>query len=111
VASSGLAPTGPCPYDGGLRAECSAPGEVSPEWSRGAESPPLTLTAMLLGMQPRVWFAFWAASTHCWVTLSFSSTSTSKYSPQGYSQPILCPACTHVWDCLDPDAGPCTWPC
>ena len=36
------------------------------------------LLAILLLMQPRIWLAFWAVSTHCWVMMSFSSTSTPK---------------------------------
>jgi len=43
VASSGPAPTGPCLCCAeGSRAGCSTPSEVSPEQSRGAESPPST---------------------------------------------------------------------
>jgi len=38
----------------------------------------LALLVMLFLMQPRIQLAFWAASTHCLVTLSFSSTSTPK---------------------------------
>ena len=42
VASSGPAPTAPCPScTEGSRAGCRTPGGVWPEWSRGAESPPL----------------------------------------------------------------------
>jgi len=40
--------------------------------------PSLDLLATMLLMQPRVWLAFWAASAHCRVMLSFSSTSTPK---------------------------------
>ena len=43
--------------------------------SRGAESPP---SATLLLMQPSVWLAFWAASAHCRLMSSFSSSSTHK---------------------------------
>ncbi|KAK4812332.1 hypothetical protein QYF61_017109 [Mycteria americana] len=38
----------------------------------------LDLLATLLFMQPRIWLAFWAASAHCQLTSSFSSTSTPK---------------------------------
>jgi len=31
-------------------------------------------------------------------------------SPQGCSQWVLLPVRTHIWDCLDPSATPCTWP-
>lgn len=32
-------------------------------------------------------------------------------SSQGCFQSTLYPACTSVWDCPEPDARPCTWPC
>ena len=38
--------------------------------------PSLALLTTLLGMQPRTLLACWAASTRCWATLSFLSTST-----------------------------------
>ncbi|XP_074712500.1 spliceosome-associated protein CWC27 homolog isoform X1 [Strix uralensis] len=42
VASSGPAPTGPCLFCAeDSRGGCSTPGGISPEWIRGAESPPL----------------------------------------------------------------------
>ena len=40
---------------------------------------------MLFLMQPRIWLAFWAVSTHFWVMLSFSSTST----PKSFSSELL----------------------
>jgi len=40
----------------------------------------LTLLAMLLLMQPRIWLACWAASAHCQVMLSFSSTMDLRLS-------------------------------
>jgi len=36
--------------------------------------PSLTLLPTLLGVQPGIQLAFWAASTHCQLTSSFSST-------------------------------------
>jgi len=33
--------------------------------------PSLDMLATLLEMQSRIWLAFWAASAHCWVMLSF----------------------------------------
>lgn len=39
---------------------------------------PLSLLAIPLMMQPRIPLAFWAASTHWWLVLSFSSTRTPK---------------------------------
>ncbi|KAK4832076.1 hypothetical protein QYF61_020632 [Mycteria americana] len=54
----------------------------------------LDLLATLLLMQPRIWLAFWAASTHCQLMSSFSSTSTPKSSSAGLlsipSSPSLC---------------------
>jgi len=38
----------------------------------------LNLLVVILLMQPRVQLAFWAASTHCQLTLSLSSTGTPK---------------------------------
>jgi len=38
----------------------------------------LDLLAMLLLLQPRVQLYFWDASIHCWVMLSYSSTSKPK---------------------------------
>jgi len=38
----------------------------------------LDLLATLLLMQPKIWWIFWAASTHCQLMASFSSTSTPK---------------------------------
>jgi len=43
-------------------------------------------------MQPRIWLAFWTGSAHCWLILSFSSTSTPKSSSgllSSYSPPSL----------------------
>uniref|UniRef100_A0A663N7B8 ABC-type glutathione-S-conjugate transporter n=1 Tax=Athene cunicularia TaxID=194338 RepID=A0A663N7B8_ATHCN len=40
--------------------------------------PPLTLLPTLLWVQPRTRLAFWAVSTHCWLTVSFPSTDTPK---------------------------------
>ena len=45
-------------------------------------------------MQPRARLAFWAANAHCWLTLSFSPTSTPKSFSSGLlssrSPPSLC---------------------
>jgi len=72
----------------------------------------LNLLAMLLLMQPRIWLAFWAASTQCRLVSGFSSTSTPPSpSPQSCSQSVLCPASICAWNCPSPWGGPCTWPC
>jgi len=33
--------------------------------------PSLALLATLLGMQPGIWFAFWAESIYCWLLSGF----------------------------------------
>ncbi|KAK4831337.1 hypothetical protein QYF61_017468 [Mycteria americana] len=67
----------------------------------------LDLLVTLLLMQPRIWLAFWAASAHCWLMLSFSSTNTPKSFSSGRAalnpfsaQPVfvLGIAPTHVQD-------------
>jgi len=58
------------------------------------QNPPLALLPMLLTMQPRVRVAFWAASAHCRLLLSFPPTSTPKSFSSGllwsHSPPSLC---------------------
>jgi len=55
--------------------------------------PSLDLLATLLLMKPRIRLAFWAASAHCRLMLSFSSTSTPKSFSSGllssHSSPSL----------------------
>lgn len=67
-------------------------------------SPPL--------MQPKIQVAFRAASTCYLLMRSFSSTSTPPC--------LLCtaifhvytyPTCTHIWDCINWGAAPCTCTC
>ena len=58
-------------------------------------APSLALLPTLLLVQPRVRVAFWAASTHCRLMSSFSSTTTPRsFPPQGVlsvlSLPSLC---------------------
>ena len=66
--------------------------------------PSLNLLATLLLMQPRIRLAFWAASTCCWVMLSFSSTSKVLLSKAALypfvPQPVLIVgvSMTHVQD-------------
>ena len=74
--SSGPTLTNPClscTWD--PRAGHWTPGGVSQEQSRGAESPPLDMLAILPFMQPGRWFDFCIASAHCQHTSSFSPTS------------------------------------
>jgi len=111
VASSGPAPTHPglsCAK--GSRAGCRTPTGSHQSRAEGQNHLPRHVPT-LLGMQLRVRLAFWAVSAHCWAVLSFSSTSTPCPSRQGCSHTILCPACICAWDCPNPGAGTCTWPC
>ena len=59
---------------------------------------------MLLLMQPRILLAFWATSAHCWVMLSFWSTSTPESFSTGLLATFLCPACVCACDGPDPCA-------
>lgn len=53
VASSGLTPTGWWPSCAGdRRAGCRSVGEVSPEWNKGAESPPWACCPLIFGCIP-----------------------------------------------------------
>jgi len=74
VASSGPVPCLSCAE--GSRAGCRTPAGVSPE--QRARIPYLALLPSLMGMQPRIWLAFRAASTHCRVMSGISPTSTLK---------------------------------
>jgi len=64
--------------------------------------PSLDLLAMLLLTQSMIQLAFWAASTHCQLMLSFLSTNTPESFSSGHSQPtlvyVLEIAPTHVYD-------------
>ena len=83
---------------------------VSPEQMR--RIPSLKLVATILLMQPRTWFAFWAASAHSRLMSSFSPTSTPRLpSRQGCSQSPHRPVCIDTGGWPDPGAGPCAWPC
>ena len=87
----------------GSRAGRRTASGVSPEQSRGGRITSLALLATLLGMQPRIQLAFRAVSAHCWVMLSFSSTST----PNSFLAWLLSiphpPACIYTGGC--PEAG------
>ena len=77
---------------GGMRAQ-----------QRGTITFVLLVTPLL--MQPRIHLDFQAASADCWLMSSFLSTGTLKSS----SQWDLLPVCTHIWNCPDLSATPCTW--
>ena len=92
------------------RAGRTTPGEISWEQSRGAESPRLTCWPHFSCSPGYSWpFGLWA---HVAGSCSASCQPVPPNpSPQGYSQSILCPDCFWAWDCPNPGAGPCTWPC
>ena len=109
--SSGPTPTAPClSCAEGSRAGCLTPGEVTPEQSRGAESPLLTCWSCF----------FWCSPGYSWPSWLWAHTARSRWashqpappssSPRGCSQSILRPACTCAWEFPDPCAGSCIWP-
>lgn len=57
----------------------------------------ITLLVTLDLMQPRVQFFVWAGSTHCWLMLSFSATSTPKSFSAGLFSIYLLPG---LYSCL-----------
>lgn len=59
-----------------LWAPAMSPALRRAEWRRRIPSPGPLATLHL--MQPRIFLAFWAASSHCWLTVSFSSAITPK---------------------------------
>lgn len=62
--------------------------------------------ATLLWIYPRIHLAFWAASAHCQLTLSYASTITPRASLPGCFQS---PA--SLWVCHNPGVGPHTLLC
>lgn len=62
-----------------------------------------------LFMQPRIQLTIRVVNTHFWLVPSFSSTRTPTSTPQVCSHWVLL-VCTHIWDCNDAGATPCTWP-
>uniref|UniRef100_A0A8C0E917 ABC-type glutathione-S-conjugate transporter n=1 Tax=Bubo bubo TaxID=30461 RepID=A0A8C0E917_BUBBB len=75
------------------------------EWKKchsRTQIPSLALLATLLLMQPRTWLAFWAVSTHCWLTVSFPSTNTPKSFSLGllsiHSSPSLYLCMSSTWN-------------
>ena len=92
--SSGPAPAAPCP------SLCWGPQNSRWVLTRAeyrGRIPSLDLLATLLLMQPRIRLAFWAASTHCWVILSFLSTNTLKYFSLGL---LSIPSSPSLYLCL-----------
>ena len=109
--SFGPAPTSPLPSC----AEGSMPGHSTSSgvwWGQNRE-----------GQSPRSlrWPPiFWFSPGYCWLSRlqEHAASSCSAFCPlrlpspflQGCSQWVL-PACTHIWDCLDPIPTHCTWLC
>jgi len=95
-----FAPTGPCfSRAEAYRAGCSTPGGVSPEQSRGADSPPLTCWPLFFLCRPGYCYLFrlWAnIAVSCWAS---HQTACPSPSPQCCSQPTFHAACIFAWDC------------
>jgi len=66
-----------CPVLRAPELDAGLPGGCTRAEQRG-RIPCLDLLPTLLGVQPRVQLASWAASAHCWVMSSFLSTSRPK---------------------------------
>ena len=111
MASSGRTPTHSCPsYAGGSRAGRSTPSGVSPEQSKGAETPPSTYWSRFSWCSPGYG---WPSSTWAHVVGScpFHLPVPPSSSQQGCSQSLHPPACIDTGGCPNPAAGSCTWPC
>lgn len=108
--SSELTPAGPHPsYAGGSRCGHSILGEVSQEWRKGRESPPLTCGSHFCGRSPRCsWLSGLQIHIAGLLIASCQTTFPSPSSP-GCSQSILCSACICAQDCPNPE--PYTRPC
>lgn len=94
MASSGLAPTVPCPHIGSPRAG----GCIGVSLEKMGSIPSLNLLARHLRIQLRIHLAFWAVHTaeSYWVF----HTQT-----QVLLRPLLHPACGCTWDCSNPGLG------
>lgn len=62
------------------------------------------VTSLDLLAMPRIWFAFWARSTYCWLMLSFSLTNTYKSVSSGLLSINSPHNLYFAWDCLGSDA-------
>ena len=102
-----------CPSScaGGSRAGCRAPGRLSPELSRGAESPPSTCWPRCLWCSPGYSWPSGLRAHTGGLCPAFHPPVPPSPSRQGCSQSLLPPAYTDSRGCPDPEAGPCTWPC
>lgn len=61
-------------------------------------------------MQPRIWLAFQAVSTHWKSCQVLHPPIPLRPYPQSCSSFTLLPACTCAQDCPNPCGGHCTWP-
>jgi len=110
--SSGPAPTVPCVFCAeGSRAGHRTPGGVSPEQSRGTESPPSTCWPLCFWCSPGCGWpsGLWAHIVGS--CLAFHPPVPPSPSPQGCSQSLHPPAFIDTRDCPNPNAGPYIWPC
>ena len=95
LASSSWPSSGPVPgvphlsCIRGLRLGLSSPRPHKGRAERNSPLPSPAATPLL--MQPRILLAFQAASTHCWLMFSFSSTRTPKVQWGFFSQFIYIP--------------------
>ena len=107
MASSGSAPAGLCPsFAEGSRAGCRIPGGLSPERSRGAESPPSTCWPRCFRCSPGYG---WPSRLRVHIASScpaFHPPAPPSPSLQGCSQSLHPPNCIVPGDCPDPGAGP-----
>lgn len=58
----------------------------------------LSLLVILLLMQPKIHFAFWATNTHCLLMFTFSSTSNPKFFSLGMLAVHFLPS---LFSCLE----------
>jgi len=107
VASSGPTPTGPClSCAEGSRAGRRTPGGLSPEQSRGAESPHLTCWTHCFGCSPGYG---WSSGLRVHIVGScpaFHPPVLPSPSRQGCSQSLHPPACIDTGGCPNSGAGP-----
>lgn len=73
---------------------------------RRGKTPPSTSWSDFFYYQARTWLAFWAATAHWQVVVSFSLTHQ-------HPQVLLFRAVSpfSAWNCPNPHAGACSWPC
>lgn len=85
--------------------------QVGSHMSRERESPFLSSCSCFFFIQPMIKLTFWAASTHCWSCWASHQSKSQIFLSQSCSQSTLFTSCICPWDCPNPCAGHCTWPC